>query len=85
MKTTPYFRNRTLRDRPELQKYLKEIADAIDHYHAIEQQADGRTRRWIYISEIDKYIRVIIEPDGETIHNAFQDRTYTRQEKRKDP
>ena len=44
MKTTPYFRNRTLRDQPELQKYLKEIADAINHYHAIEQQADGRSR-----------------------------------------
>lgn len=81
MKTTPYFRNRTLRDRPELQKYLKEIADALDHYHAIETQADGRTRRWIYISEIGKYIRVIVEADGETIHNAFQDRTYTRQQR----
>ena len=78
MKTTSYFRNRTLRDRPELQKYLKEIAGATDHYHAIETQADGRTRRWVYISEIDKYLRVIVEADGETIHNAFLDRTYTR-------
>lgn len=81
MTPPPYFRNRTLRDRPELQKYLKEIADALDHYHAIETQADGRTRRWIYISEIDKYIRVIVEADGETIHNAFLDRTYTRRQR----
>ena len=69
MKTTPYFRNRTLRDRLELKKYLKEIADAINHYHAIEQQ----------------YIRVVVEADGETIHNAFPDRTYTKKEKQKDP
>ena len=78
MKTTPYFQNRISEDRPELQKYPKEIAGTVDHYHAIETQADGRTRRWVYISEIDKYIRVIVEADGETIHNAFLDRTYTR-------
>ena len=81
MKTTPYFRSRIFGDRPELQKYLKEIADALDHYHAIETQADGRTRRRIYISEIDKYIRVIVEADGETIHNAFLDRTYARRQR----
>ena len=52
MKTTPYFRNRTLRDRPELQKYLNEIADAIDHYHAIEQQAQGDGFTYLKLTNI---------------------------------
>jgi hypothetical protein len=41
-------------------------------------QSDGRLRRWKEIPEADgKYLRVILLEDGETIHNAFFDRTYT--------
>jgi hypothetical protein len=41
-------------------------------------QADGRIRRWARISEVDgKYLRVILLPDGETVHNAFFDRSFT--------
>lgn len=78
MKTTPYFRNRTLRDRPELQKYLKEIADTLDSL-----SRDRNAGRWPHAAmdlHLDKYIRVIVEVDGETIRNAFLDRTYTRQQ-----
>jgi hypothetical protein len=40
-------------------------------------QADGRIRRWGRISEADgKYLRVILLPDGETVHNAFFDRGF---------
>ena len=39
-------------------------------------QSDGRIRKWILIREVNKYLRVILLPDGETVHNAFFDRHY---------
>jgi hypothetical protein len=41
-----------------------------------EVQANGRIRRWAFIPEAGKYLRVITEPDGETVHNAFFDRRF---------
>ena len=41
------------------------------------QQAD-RIRRWAPIAEMEgRYLRVILLPDGETVHNAFFDRRFT--------
>ncbi len=41
-------------------------------------QKDGRIRRWAPIDEMGgKYLRVILLPDGETVHNAFFDRSFT--------
>lgn len=40
-------------------------------------QADGRIRRWAAIGEAEgRYLRVILLPDGETVHNAFFDRNF---------
>jgi hypothetical protein len=41
-----------------------------------ERQPNGRIRRWAFIEEIGKHLRVVTEPDGETIHNAFPDRRF---------
>ena len=41
-----------------------------------ETQANGRIRRWAWISAAGKYLRVVTEPDGETVHNAFFDRGF---------
>ncbi len=42
-------------------------------------QADGRIRRWAQIPERDgRYLRVVLLADGETIHNAFFDRNFSR-------
>ncbi|HUT70155.1 MAG TPA: hypothetical protein VMW89_05720 [Desulfatiglandales bacterium] len=38
--------------------------------------ADGRIRKWAKILEAGKYLRVILLEDGETVHNAFFDRSY---------
>lgn len=41
-------------------------------------QRDGRIRRWAPIPEMGgKYLRVILLSDGETVHNAFFDRSFT--------
>ena len=40
-------------------------------------QADGRVRRWARIPEAGgKYLRVVLLEDGETVHNAFFDRSF---------
>jgi hypothetical protein len=40
-------------------------------------QRDGRIRRWAPIAEMDgRYLRVILLPDDETVHNAFFDRSF---------
>jgi len=31
---------------------------------------------WSKIKEVDKYLRVVLLEDGETIHNAFFDRNF---------
>lgn len=40
-------------------------------------QADGRIRRWTKVPESgNRYLRVVLLPDGETVHNAFFDRRF---------
>ena len=40
-------------------------------------QKDGRIRRWAKIFELeDRYLRVVLLSDGETVHNAFLDRRF---------
>ncbi|MFN3594343.1 MAG: hypothetical protein ACK4TK_06625 [Thiobacillaceae bacterium] len=40
-------------------------------------QSDGRIRRWARIPEADdRYLRVVLLADGETVHNAFFDRSF---------
>lgn len=49
----------------------------IDHPEREAIQADGRIRRWAPIVEAEgRYLRVVLLPDGETIHNAFFDRRF---------
>jgi hypothetical protein len=42
-----------------------------------EIQGDDRIRRWCKIPDAgDKYLRVVLLEDGETVHNAFFDRSF---------
>ncbi len=41
-----------------------------------EVQPNGRIRCWGYVTEMGKYLRVVVESDGETVHNAFFDRRF---------
>ncbi len=74
MKTTNYFRDSVLSRRP----YLREdwIKFVIDNPLKTDEQANGRIRYWALIDEAGKYLRVVVEADGETIHNAFFDRRF---------
>jgi hypothetical protein len=75
MKTTQYFDY--TRKRPD-RAQIKDgwIQTVIEKPAKIEVQSDGRIRKWAKISEVGKYLRVILLDDGETVHNAFFDRSF---------
>ena len=75
---TAYFRHTWLRpDRAAIREEW--IVRAIRHPAREQVQADGRIRRWALISEFGgRALRVILLPDGETVHNAFFDRDFQR-------
>lgn len=76
MKTTEYFeatRNRA--DRSTISDDWIQEAVKRPLRQAIQQ--DGRIRRWSRIPGVEaRYLRVILLPDGETVHNAFVDRRF---------
>jgi hypothetical protein len=75
MKTTQYFDyTRKRPDRAQIK--VDWIKAVIEKPARIERQSDGRIRKWAKISEVGKYLRVILLDDGETVHNAFFDRSY---------
>jgi hypothetical protein len=75
MKTTRYFKY--TRKRPDRAQIKDEwIKFVINNPAKIEIQSDGRIRKWSKISEVNKYLRVILLEDGQTVHNAFFDRAY---------
>jgi ribosomal protein L1 len=77
MKFTQYFHAMRIRlDRTGIQ--LEWIQETVDHPVKQAVQSDGRIRRWAAIPEAEgKYLRVILLADGETVHNAFFDRSYS--------
>ena len=76
MKVTAYFAAVRLRlDREGISDEW--INRAISTPIREQVQADGRIRRWIQIPEAEnRFLRVILLPDGETVHNAFFDRRF---------
>jgi len=75
MKTTRYFEY--TRERPDRAQIKKEwIKYVIENPDKTEIQSDGRIRKWAKIQTVDKYLRVILLDDGETVHNAFFDRSF---------
>ena len=75
MKTTKYFEY--MRQRPDRAIIQEEwISRVIEHAEHTELQSDGRVRKWAWIPDAGKYLRVILLDDGETVHNAFFDRSY---------
>jgi len=75
MKTTQYFEY--TRKRPDRAQIKEDwIKAVIEKPEKVEIQSDGRIKKWARISEVGKYLRVILLDDGETVHNAFFDRSY---------
>ncbi len=73
MKFTQYFLY--TRQRPDRAAIKLEWIESVNRQPEFTQvQEDGRIRKWGYIDEAGKYLRIVLLEDGETIHNAFFDR-----------
>jgi len=76
VKTTRYFQ--AIRSRPDRiiirDDWIRHVMGNPEHE---ETQKDGRLRRWARIPDADdRYLRVVLLEDGETVHNAFFDRGF---------
>jgi hypothetical protein len=56
-------------------EWIEQVYEFPEHE---QTQADGRKRKWGYIKEVDKYLRIVVLEDGETVHNAFFDRDFKK-------
>jgi hypothetical protein len=74
METTNYFRKSVIIRCPAIK--LEWIDYVLNNPLRVDIQTNGRIRRWAFIAEAEKYLRVITEPDGRTVHNAFFDRRF---------
>ncbi|PKP17899.1 MAG: hypothetical protein CVU07_03135 [Bacteroidetes bacterium HGW-Bacteroidetes-23] len=75
MKFTNYFlATRERNDRKDIK--LEWIVFVFENPIFETIQSDGRIKRWAYIEDVEKYLRIIILEDKETVHNAFFDRSF---------
>ncbi|HKL30912.1 MAG TPA: hypothetical protein VJ919_00180 [Tangfeifania sp.] len=77
MKFTDYFLHTRKRQDRKIIK-LEWIQQVYEFPEQEQIQNDGRKRKWGYIKDLDKYLRIIVLEDGETIHNAFFDRDFKK-------
>ena len=76
MKVTRYFVSLSNRsDRIQIKReWIQRVVEQPEMEHI---QIDGRIRRWGRVPEMgNRYLRVILLSDGETVHNAFFDRGF---------
>jgi hypothetical protein len=76
METTDYFRNDVMVKRPYIKPEWIELALASPVRQHVQAE-DGRIRHWVWIEEINRYLRVVTLEDGKTVHNAFPDRRFS--------
>lgn len=80
MKTTRYFDEQVRRKRPYID--LSWCRNIIAAPLRRELQPDGRVRYWGEVrlpgESAPRFLRVVTLAEGETVHNAFFDRRYTR-------
>ncbi len=82
MEVTDYFRRSVLED-PDRSDITVEMCERIvveAEYN--QQQSNGLWRIWGYVSELDRYVRVVTSADKKRLINAFKDRNFTRGRKR---
>lgn len=80
LKTTRYFDEQVLRKRPYIRAEWCERALTAPIERVI--QDDDRLRFWIAVrlpgEDRDRHLRVVVLPDGETVHDAFFDRDFPK-------
>ena len=76
LKFTQYFH--AMRQRTDRAGIAMEWVEQVVHQPVKEViQQDGRIRRWAPIAAAEgRTLRVVLLPDGETVHNVFFDRGF---------
>ncbi len=76
VKFTKYFEEMQRRpDRAMIR--MQWIQQVVENPEKEAVQQDGRIRRWARVEEMKgRYLRVVLLPDGQTVHNAFFDRSF---------
>jgi hypothetical protein len=76
MKTSDHFDDDVSKrpDRIPIRQEWRELALRKPLY--TEEQNNGWTKHWIYITEAGKWLRVVVRQDGETVHTNFFDRNF---------
>ncbi|WP_394757534.1 hypothetical protein [Rhodoferax sp.] len=75
METSDYFRNDALEKRPYIKQGWLELA-LKEPVRREVQSDDGRIRNWVWIPELERYLRMATLANGTTVHNAFPDRRF---------
>lgn len=74
MKTSGHFDD-DVSKRPDRIGIEQEWVDrALRQPEYVEHQQNGRTKRWTYVTERGKWLRIVVLEDGETVHTKFWDR-----------
>ena len=77
MKISSYFIGKWQnRDRQDIQFDWLESTFHNPDYEEVEE--NGRIRRWRWIEEKGRYLRVVVLADGETVLNSFWDRNFKK-------
>jgi len=83
MESTRYFREQIVKKRPYLTIGL--CASVVARPLRRTVQADGRVRHWGAVrlpgEDKERILRVITLEDGSTVHNAFIDRNFRKQDR----
>lgn len=75
MKMTPYFRDEVPKKHREFK--LEWVQRVLDRPLSKVVEPSGRIRLWGQVPEFgNRYLRVVLLSDGETVHNAFFDRNF---------
>lgn len=76
MKTSGHFDDDVSRrpDRVRIKQEWRE--EALRRPEYTEEQANGWTKNWVYVSEASKWLRIVVQEDGETVHTNFFDRGF---------
>jgi hypothetical protein len=54
------------------QNWRKWAIEALEKPLRVEEEPDGRIRRWICVPELHRHLRVVFLEDGETLHNMMK-------------
>jgi hypothetical protein len=73
---TRYFDEKVVNKPDRADISLREIVTTVKTPDRRAVQPDGRVRYWRWVAVPGRWLRVITEADGETVHNAFWDRGF---------